>query len=120
MDGIANFDTNMGMAALQQMRASQSETVTRRLTAQHHGTGAGAGADAAARKTANEFESMFLSQMLEHMSTGIKTDGPFGGGQGEAMFRSLLNQEYAGLLTKQGGIGIADHIYRQILALQEV
>jgi len=116
MAGIANFNANMGIAALQQMRASQPEAVTRRLTAQLHS----AGTDAAARKTANEFESMFLSQMLEHMSTGIKTDGPFGGGQGEAMFRSLLNQEYAGLLTKQGGIGIADHIYRQILALQEV
>ncbi len=115
MTDIAAMGANTGIMAVQNMRAGQSEALARRL----HTLPQRQGADAAARKTANEFESMFLSQMLEHMSTGIKTDGPFGGGQGEEMFRSLLNQEYAGMLTKRGGIGIADHVYRQILALQE-
>ncbi|MEQ1889581.1 MAG: rod-binding protein [Alphaproteobacteria bacterium] len=112
---MAGIDANAGLMAVQQMHASQPETLAKRL----HAMPQGAGTDAAARKTANEFESMFLSQMLEHMSSGVKADGPFGGGQGEEMFRSLLNQEYAGMLTKRGGIGIADHVYRQILALQE-
>ncbi len=71
------------------------------------------------RKVAKEFEAMFLNQMLEHMSSGIKTDGLFGGGQGEAMFRSLLNQQYANGISSRGGLGIADHVYRQMLAMQE-
>ncbi len=116
MTGISAIDANTGMMALQQMRAGQPDVLAKKLNTQQ----AGGRDDIAARKTANEFEAMFLTQMLEHMSTGIKTDGPFGGGQGEAMFRSLLNQEYAGQLSKRGGIGIADHVYRQILALQEV
>lgn len=116
MAGVTGMDANSGLMAVQQMRASQPEAMAKRLNAPHQA----GDSDAAARKTANEFESMFLTQMLEHMSSGIKTDGPFGGGQGEEMFRSLLNQEYAGMLTKRGGIGIAEHVYRQILAMQEV
>lgn len=116
MAGVPGIDANTGMMALQQMRAGQPEAIAKRLNTLHQANPN----DAAARKTANEFEAMFLSQMLEHMTAGIKTGGPFGGGQGEEMFRSLLNQEYAGMLTKSGGIGIADHVYRQILALQEV
>ena len=28
--------------------------------------------------------------MMETMMSGIKTDGPFGGGQGEKVFRSIM------------------------------
>ncbi len=116
MAGVSGIDANTGLMALQQMRAGQPEAMAKRLNTLHQGNTN----DAQARKTAREFEAMFLTQMMEHMSSGIKTDGPFGGGQGEEMFRSLLNQEYAGMLSKRGGIGIADQVYRQILALQEV
>lgn len=71
------------------------------------------------RAVAKEFEAMFINQMLEHMSAGIKTDGPFNGGHGEAMFRSLLNQHYANGISARGGLGIADNVYRQMLAMQE-
>ena len=46
------------------------------------------------RKAAKEFESVFISQFLGSMFSGIPTDGPFGGGQGEEMFRSLMIDEY--------------------------
>ncbi len=72
-----------------------------------------------ARKTAEEFESFFLSQFIETMSAGISTDGIFGGGQGEKIFRSMQSQEYAKSMTKIGGIGIADAVYQEILKLQE-
>lgn len=116
MAQISGLNTDAGLMALQQMRAGQPEALEKRINSPH----SAAENDAQAHKTASEFESMFLSQMLEHMSSGLKTDGMFGGGPGEEMFRSLLNQEYAGMLSKRGGIGIADYVYRQILALQEV
>lgn len=73
-----------------------------------------------ARKVADDFEAVFLSQMLAHMSADVKLEAPFGGGPGEDMFRSLLNNEYAKAISSRGGIGVSDQIYRQILALQEV
>lgn len=72
-----------------------------------------------ARETAQEFESVFIAQMLEPMFQGLETDGPFGGGPSEAMFRSMQNEQIAGEIARSGGIGIADAIYRQILELQE-
>ena len=74
---------------------------------------------AQARKTAEEFEAMFLTEMVEHMFAGISTDGPFGGGHGEKMFRSMLSQEYAKVMSGRGGIGIAEMVQKQILMMQE-
>ena len=54
------------------------------------------------------------------MFKGIKTDGLTGGGNGEAMFRDLLVQEYGKTISKSSGIGLADSIERQLLERQEV
>ncbi len=44
----------------------------------------------------------------------------FGGGESEKMFRSMLNDEYARSMSRNNGIGIADAVYREMLAMQEV
>ncbi len=74
---------------------------------------------ARAQKAGKEFEGVFVSQMLGQMFSGISTDGPFGGGQGEAMFRSLMLDEYGKQISAQGGIGLASHITTQLLKYQE-
>ncbi len=71
------------------------------------------------REVAEGFEAMFLSQMFAHMYSGIRSDGMFGGGQAEQMFRSLQIDEYAKAAAGTGGIGIADAVYRELLKLQE-
>lgn len=71
--------------------------------------------DAAAR----DFEAVFISQMFEQMWAGVKTDGPGGGGSGEAIFRSLMIQDIGRQLANQGGIGLADSVKREMLAMQE-
>lgn len=73
-----------------------------------------------AKKAADEFEAIFISQMLKGMSVGVKTDGPFGGGQSEDIYRDLMNEELGKSMTGQGGIGMSDSIYREILKNQEV
>ena len=79
-----------------------------------------AGSSAAqARKTGLEFEEMFLAQMLQPMFDALPTDGAFGGGTGERMFRSFQVNEYAKAITKSGGIGIADSVARHIITMQE-
>ena len=71
-------------------------------------------------KAAKEFESVFISQMLGAMFSGIKSDGVTGGGQGEDMFRSLLMDRYAEGIQSQGGIGIAAAVKAQMLKMQEI
>ena len=73
-----------------------------------------------ARETAESFEAVFLSQILKSMSIGLKTDGPFGGGHSEEIFKDVLNEEVAKQITRNGGIGLSDAVYREILKTQEV
>jgi Rod binding domain-containing protein len=70
-------------------------------------------------RAAEDFEAVFLSQMLESMFKGIKTDGPFGGGHAEEMMRSFMLQEYGKVMAAGGGIGIADAVKRELLHAQE-
>jgi Rod binding domain-containing protein len=78
-------------------------------------TGDAAKADWAAK----EYESVFISQFLGSMFSGIKTDGITGGGQGEEMFRSLMVNEYAKGLQQRGGFGLAAQMKAQLLKHQE-
>ncbi len=78
------------------------------------------GAPADVRRAAEDFEAFFLSQMFEMMFAGIETDGPFGGGHSEKIFRSLMVSEYGKSTAARGGVGIADDIIRQMLTTQEV
>jgi peptidoglycan hydrolase FlgJ len=73
---------------------------------------------AQARIKATEYEASFLGSMFGQMFTAIDGEGPFGGGAG--VWRSFLSDEYAKSFAKAGGIGLADHVYRSLLAQQEV
>ena len=76
--------------------------------------------EAKARKTAQDFESMFLEQTLDRLFQSGGADGPLGdNGQGGEVYRSMLVKEYAGTIAKSGGFGIADQVYREILKMQE-
>ena len=57
--------------------------------------------------------------MLEHMFAGVPTDGPFGGGHAEGIYRSLMLQEYGQAIARAGGIGLADELTAEILRIQE-
>src|SRR3546814_4296075 len=74
---------------------------------------------AAAREAAENFEAVFVSQMVSHMFAGIQEDSLFGGGQAGDLFGSMLHDEYGRALAKSGGVGLADQVMRQILKLQE-
>ena len=71
------------------------------------------------RQTATDFEAMFLGQMLQPMFQDLETDGPFGGGHAEKIWRSLMVDEMGKEMAKSGGVGIADAVMRQLISLQE-
>jgi Rod binding domain-containing protein len=72
------------------------------------------------RHTAQEFETVFLNEMLTPMFEGLSTDGLGGGGVGEEMFRPMLIDQYAHALSHMGGVGIADQIMRELNRMQTV
>ncbi len=76
--------------------------------------------EAQADKAAKDFEAVFIGQMMSAMFDGLKTDGPFGGGYGEGVFRSLMIEQYSKTIADQGGFGLADQVKREILKLQEM
>ncbi len=73
-----------------------------------------------AHHAAEQFEAVFLGQMFDQMEAGVPIDPTFGGGPGERIYRSMLDQQYAQAVAARGGIGIAKRIYQEILKLQEV
>jgi len=75
--------------------------------------------DAQARAKAEDFEAMFLNSMIQHMFTGLDGDGPLGGQGATGVWRSMLTDQYARTIAKSGGIGIADQVYRSLIAHQE-
>ena len=80
--------------------------------------GKSAGAQGA-KKTGQDFEAFFVTSMLESMTQGIKTDKLFGGGQGETLYRSMLNQEYGKAIAAHGSLGIAAAVQNEIIKMQQ-
>ena len=76
-------------------------------------------ATARMRKTAEDFEATFLSQMMKPMFEGLSTDGPFGGGEAESTWRSFMLDAIAKTTVKAGGIGLADTVMSEMLKMQE-
>lgn len=69
----------------------------------------------ALRSAAQGLETAFLAEMLKPMGAeAARTE--FGGGPGEAQFASFLLSEQARLMVRAGGIGLAESIFRSLVA----
>ena len=73
-----------------------------------------------AKKAAEDFEAMFVTEMIRPMFEAQEPDATFGGGQSEKIYRSMLVDEYGKSIAKAGGIGVAKHVEAELLKLQEV
>lgn len=71
------------------------------------------------RELAEEFESVFLKDMLEEMFAGVADGDPFGNTEGADAWRSIQVEEFGRAISRAGGIGIADYVQRELIALQE-
>jgi Rod binding domain-containing protein len=73
----------------------------------------------ALRAVARDLETAFISEMLKHSGLGEARSGLGGGGPGEEQFASMLRSEHARLLAERGGIGLAEDIFRTLVARQD-
>lgn len=68
-----------------------------------------------ATEAARKFEALLLHQALDSMFEGVATDGPFGGGYAEEVFRGMMLETVADTMASAGGgFGIAGHVRAQI------
>ncbi len=79
----------------------------------------GKGDSDAIRQAAEDFEAVFVSQMLAPMFETLESDTMFGGGPGEGIYRSMMVEEYGRAIARTGGVGIADQVERELLRIQE-
>ncbi len=73
---------------------------------------------AKSRAAATDFEAFYVTQFLSLMKSQNE-DANFNGGVGEQMFRQELNNEIGKAIAKNGGFGLGDQVYRQLLLQQE-
>jgi len=82
------------------------------LTPQHQVTDADEKSVAEARKVAQQFESIFLRQLLGALE---KTGGLGGSTQGAAVYKSMMVGALADGASESGGIGLADVVFKAML-----
>ena len=75
---------------------------------------------AKADKTAKDFESLFVSQMLEQMFGDSSGEDAFGDKDTNDVYKGLMIDEYSKQITKAGGIGIAAYVKHELLKTQEM
>jgi flagellar protein FlgJ len=69
-----------------------------------------------AKKVSQDFEALIVGMMLKSMRETVGKDKLTGGGHGEEVYRSMLDQEYAAASVKRGGgLGLAKMIEKDII-----
>lgn len=72
------------------------------------------------RAQARELESVFLNTLMKQMFSGIETDkNSFGGGFAEETWRGMQGEQLANQIAESGGLGIAENLLGDLIAMQE-
>jgi peptidoglycan hydrolase FlgJ len=69
---------------------------------------------------AQDFEGVFLNTLTKQLFSSLKTDeSAMGGGFGEDTWRSMQAEQMADTMAQSGGLGIAEQLLPDLLAMQE-
>jgi Rod binding domain-containing protein len=96
---------------------SRTQTAAARVASE---TGTGSGQkdriDRSSRlyQVSQEFEAIFIKQMLNTMRKTVTKSGLLDGGMAEEIFEDMLYDEYAMKMAKTAGFGLADQVYLQL------
>ncbi len=112
MDNIISQDSSLAL-----MQAAQAKT--EQLAKEATSSTSRPNNDEKLSAVAQDFEAVFIAEMMKPMFAGIKTDKRFGGGKGEEVFRGMMIQEYGKMMAETGQIGIADSIKSELIRLQD-
>ena len=65
------------------------------------------------REASQDFEAIFIKQMLDAMRKTLPKGGLIDGGMAEDIFEDMLYEERAKVMAKTGSIGLADMLYNR-------
>lgn len=71
-------------------------------------------------QAAQDFEAVYISQMLTPMFNTVDIDPVFGGGNAEETWRGIMVEELGKQVARSGGLGLAPIVEREMMKLQEV
>ena len=63
-----------------------------------------------------DFEAIFVDFMLQQMRQTVPQNDSFGGGRAEQLYTSMMDSELAKSIAHQRGLGLAEQMYRQLMA----
>lgn len=66
------------------------------------------------KQTCQDMESVFLNMMLQTMRKTVPKDSLIGESNEDDIVKSMMDDEMAKNLSKAGGIGLADMLYKQL------
>ena len=66
-------------------------------------------------QASQEFEAIFIKQMLKVMRDTVPKDDILNGGMAEDIFQDMLYDQYALKMAKTAGFGLADQVYLQLV-----
>ena len=66
------------------------------------------------KEACSEFQSILFTYMVKSMRESIDTSDLFSGGKAETMYRSLLDEQYASMLSKNTETTLAKALYNQL------
>jgi Rod binding domain-containing protein len=75
---------------------------------------AGPGQNEALRAVCSRFEAFFLQSMFGKMRDTVPQDGLIGHEKSIDWYREMMDREVAGSMAREGGIGLADMLYRSM------
>ena len=72
------------------------------------------------RAQARELEGVFLNTLMKQMFSSIETDqSSFGGGFAEETWRGMQAEQLSDEIAQAGGLGIAESLLGDLIAMQE-
>mgnify|MGYP002039486884 CR=1 FL=1 len=75
--------------------------------------------DAKLREAANDFEAIFVQQMLKTMRETSLESNLIPKSEGEKVFQSMLDENYSRLAAKSGSLGLGEMIYNQLTSKKD-
>jgi peptidoglycan hydrolase FlgJ len=70
-------------------------------------------------QAAEDFEAVLLGQLTKHMfDTKSVGDDSFKGGFAEDTWQGMLSEQMGREISRRGGIGLADSVYREMIQMQ--
>lgn len=69
---------------------------------------------------AQDFEAMYLTEMMKPMFEEVnKPDPVFGGGKGEEIFNGMMVEQYGKIMAQAGGVGLAKYVKAEMIKIQQ-